>query len=403
MEVAVGGGEGLERDKTAAAIAMRDENEERDNKEQRDNNVRQARRRNESNTKTGENKNKKTDEQATSEIKKKPGKIDKTEVKHDANTIRIEVKGPNDEIDDNENVFDDDDVIQSAEAVFKTGHPNIEYSRLFVLVPSLEKQSNQFFQFVQTVHEDISEKIKALSEYKAVDCNTKRKDRGYMKVQMLMLRTYLRRIASFKAAATRSLNNLQAKSDSDNLSNLVEQHAALINKLKTILKHILDVSERYAANDLFNELCHAVKAEQICQGQDNPVLSRQSKSLELLTDFDKCVSTSSLPNPTRPPPSPNQPRCSTPNILQNLPQQQPTPDTRNQRMGLQKYSMKLLFPSSPSVSPSTSPTPSPASSPDSTSSLGEGREEWGGRKRASSIQSITRHLAVLRKTYSTNR
>ena len=126
MEVAVGGGEGLERDKTAAAIAVRDDNdEERDNKEQRDNNVRQARRRNESNTKTGENKNKKTDEQATSEIKKKPGKVDKTEVKHDANTIRIEVKGPNDEIDDNENVFDDDDVIQSAEAVFKTGHPNI--------------------------------------------------------------------------------------------------------------------------------------------------------------------------------------------------------------------------------------------------------------------------------------
>lgn len=125
MEVAVGGGEGLERDKTAAAIALRDDNEERDNKEQRDNNVRQARRRNESNTKTGENKNKKTDEQAISEIRKKSCKIDKTEVKHDANTIRIEVKGPNDEIDDNENVFDDDDVIQSAEAVFKTGHPNI--------------------------------------------------------------------------------------------------------------------------------------------------------------------------------------------------------------------------------------------------------------------------------------
>ena len=41
----------------------------------------------------------------------------------------------------------------------------------------------------------------------------------------------------------------------------------LVNKLKTILKHILDVSERYAANDLFNELCHAVKAEQICQVQ----------------------------------------------------------------------------------------------------------------------------------------
>jgi len=70
MEVAVGGGEGLERDKTAAAIAVRDDNDERDNKEQRDNNVRQARRRNESNTKPGENKNKKTDEQAISEIKK---------------------------------------------------------------------------------------------------------------------------------------------------------------------------------------------------------------------------------------------------------------------------------------------------------------------------------------------
>merc|ERR1719414_1963195 len=176
-----------------------------------------------------------------------------------------------------------------------------------------------------------------------------------------MLRTYLRRIASFKAAATRSLDNLQAKIDSDNLSNLVEQHAALITKLKTTLKHILDVSERYAASDLFNELCHAVKAEEICHSQDNPALTRQSKSLELLTDVDKFVSTSSLPNPSRRPPSPRQ--LHTPNILQNTPKQPAAGigDARNQRMGLQKYSMKLLFPTSPSVSPSTSPTPSPAS------------------------------------------
>ena len=60
-----------------------------------------------------------------------------------------------------------------------------------------------------------------------------------------------------------------------NSSNVFERPVCIsVNKLKTTLKHILDVSERYAAIDLFNELCHAVASDENSQKGTGLVYSR---------------------------------------------------------------------------------------------------------------------------------
>jgi hypothetical protein len=66
---------------------------------------------------------------------------------------------------------------------------------------------------------------------------------------------YVHRINRFRVVSRNSLNNLSVKVNEDNEKiKLIDKHIDTLAKLKRRLKHILDVSDKYAVKDLFDQI-----------------------------------------------------------------------------------------------------------------------------------------------------
>jgi len=341
---------------------------------------------------------------------------------------------------------------------------------LYEAYPELRKMSSSFDEFGTSVYQDVAEKIKGLQDFKDLETSN-RSDRNYANVQIFMLRKYLRRISNFQDKLHLSLGTIQESLDEGSAATTeakVDQHFLLVGKLKTRLKHILDVSEKYAAIDPL-----AVAINRSLDDIDGPEVWSQSprlmsRSMEVLNPGEKSMSTSSLPFPSStlpfpsgakpssfsashlPSPSnrPLPPPSHLPLSASNLPSPSSSQSSTTASIGEvnsnntspvqdpyqnhRRPTIANLFraraastgpPSiqidGPTMVPSLDPgstgrlsiTPTPPSSPDSGHHLGGGggggdgspADAGGMRKRASSFQSITEHLTVLRKTYSNKR
>ena len=118
----------------------------------------------------------------------------------------------------------------------------------------LKTAQADFEKFIHVVSEDLATKINQLKSIKSNE-NAQWNERSYASVQVMMLNQYVHRINRFRVVSRNSLNNLAIKVNKDNEKmKLVDKHIDTLAKLKRWLKHILDVSDKYAVEDLFDQI-----------------------------------------------------------------------------------------------------------------------------------------------------
>ena len=109
-----------------------------------------------------------------------------------------------------------------------------------------------FDQFLQVVQEDVKTKTKILQLLKLHDkINTNQKT--YVAVQIFMLKRYSNRLRSFQKISDNSIGNICEEygkhRDDNKISEIVNKHVDILQKMKRRVKHIIDVSEKYAVID----------------------------------------------------------------------------------------------------------------------------------------------------------
>ena len=120
---------------------------------------------------------------------------------------------------------------------------------------ALKNSQELFDQFMEVVEEDVKKKINCLKSVKNNDYfNTNQKT--YATVQIFMLKRYSKRIKSFQKSSENSIGNICDKYCKDNrdemkVGHLVNKHIQVLAKMKRRMKHIIDVSEKYAVIELF--------------------------------------------------------------------------------------------------------------------------------------------------------
>jgi len=117
--------------------------------------------------------------------------------------------------------------------------------------PKLKHAQEDFEMFLQEVSGDLDVKINQLKNVKNSE-NTYWNDKTYANIQLLMMNQYVSRIRRFRIV---SRNSLETISSSDTkMDARVHKHIETLAKLKRRLKHILDVSNKYAVTDLFDSI-----------------------------------------------------------------------------------------------------------------------------------------------------
>jgi len=116
---------------------------------------------------------------------------------------------------------------------------------------TLQKKNDEFVKFLDVVSSDLAlkaEKLKALKEC----ANTKLNDKSYAGVQLFMLGQYSHRIARFREVSTASLQHISKKIEKDtDTQELIRKHTDILGKMKRRMKHIIDVSDKYAVENIF--------------------------------------------------------------------------------------------------------------------------------------------------------
>jgi len=116
---------------------------------------------------------------------------------------------------------------------------------------TLKKKHDEFVKFLDAVSSDLATKTEKLKALK--DCaNTKLNDKSYAGVQLFMLGQYSQRITRFREVSTNSLENISRKVDKDgDHPEMITKHIDILGKMKRRMKHIIDVSDKYAVENIF--------------------------------------------------------------------------------------------------------------------------------------------------------
>jgi len=161
------------------------------------------------------------------------------------------------------------------------------------------KQSQEIFdQFLQIVEEDIQKKTKVLkSVKKSEQLSTNQKT--YVSVQCFMLKRYLNRIKSFQQISDDSIAGICAEyckdgGDYEKVGDLVNKHVDSLEKMKRRMKHMLDVSEKYAVNDLFSAISALYEESDDLDPSEILKDSKDQRSTRSITSF--CNNTYRLPD-----------------------------------------------------------------------------------------------------------
>jgi len=115
----------------------------------------------------------------------------------------------------------------------------------------LQQNHCEFVKFLDAVSSDLAAKIAKLKLLKE-SSNTKLNDKSYAGVQLFMLGQYSHRISRFREVSTTSLENISRKIEKDeNMFELMKRHNDILGKMKRRMKHIIDVSDKYAVENIF--------------------------------------------------------------------------------------------------------------------------------------------------------
>ena len=121
-------------------------------------------------------------------------------------------------------------------------------------IQNLQKVHAEFEQFLNVVSEDLIEKLEKQKIMKETDKNY------YSGVQLFMLTKYKNRIERFRNVAGNNLDNIKnLGNDKENINNeeisdLINRHMEIIGKMKRRSKQILDISDKYAVEDIFDNI-----------------------------------------------------------------------------------------------------------------------------------------------------
>merc|ERR1719336_650514 len=160
---------------------------------------------------------------------------------------------------------------------------------LFEKFDLLKKADEDFNSFLEVVSKDIVAKTDRLKKVK-VSGRAGISDRTDANVQLFMLGQYRHRIARFQNVANSSLLSISsALENGKEVSGLVEKHMAIVGKMKRRMKQMLDVTEKYAVEDIFDtinllqQMSNKIKLSPI-EGEEERVsrLTRRSQSLTVL-------------------------------------------------------------------------------------------------------------------------
>lgn len=114
-----------------------------------------------------------------------------------------------------------------------------------------------FEQFTVAVVEDLTIKLANLKRFKLSESATIH-ERSYATLQIFMLQKYSNRIASFKNVSTKSIENICRKFEEnepmEKLQDYVDQFKSCLAKMKTRMKHMIDVSDKYAVIEIFDTI-----------------------------------------------------------------------------------------------------------------------------------------------------
>eukprot|EP00092_Neocalanus_flemingeri_P028562 GFUD01031018.1.p1 GENE.GFUD01031018.1~~GFUD01031018.1.p1 ORF type:complete len:284 (-),score=87.93 GFUD01031018.1:111-962(-) len=166
----------------------------------------------------------------------------------------------------------------------------------------LRKVNTDFEQFLNVVLEDLKVKLENLKQFKTSETTTLH-DRSYATLQMFMLHKYSNRIQSFKTVSIHSIENIcQAHREAESpqaVTQLVEKYSKVLGKMKRRMKHMIDVSEKYAVVEIFDTINIL---NEVSKDLDSTVNCDQRRSVISLGDLhypslDSPLS--SLDNPTR--------------------------------------------------------------------------------------------------------
>jgi len=120
---------------------------------------------------------------------------------------------------------------------------------------NLQKSHEEFEQFLDVVSSDLSEKIE---QQKLLKHSVNIKDKGYAGVQTFMLIKYKSRIERFRNVSRGYLADVLVNdsegANSEQQQQRLTRHSELLGKMKRRIKQILDVSDRYAVQDIFDNI-----------------------------------------------------------------------------------------------------------------------------------------------------
>jgi len=117
----------------------------------------------------------------------------------------------------------------------------------------LAKTQEEFEKFVKVIEDDLRVKTDRMKTFKKAE-TVARKDKNYASLQLFMLAKYMNRVNRFKEVNAKSLDAIQEEVEKkdgsvEKIGDLVATHVLEVSKMKRRMKHILDVSEKYAVID----------------------------------------------------------------------------------------------------------------------------------------------------------
>ena len=121
-------------------------------------------------------------------------------------------------------------------------------------ISKLRKDHDLFEEFLNMVSSDLKEKIEKQKLFKGNDKNT------YSDIQLFMLTKYENRIERFRQVSRINLVNIisvvgdKENMDQGDITEHIKKHVEAIDKMKRRSKQILDISDKYAVEDIFDNI-----------------------------------------------------------------------------------------------------------------------------------------------------
>jgi len=166
----------------------------------------------------------------------------------------------------------------------------------------LRKVNSEFEQFLDVVQDDLKVKLEKFKKFKSSE-NSSIHDRSYATLQIFMLQKYSNRIHNFKTVSVQSIESIcQAHKNPQSpqaVTMLVEKYSKVLGKMKRRMKHMIDVSEKYAVVEIFDTINIL---NEVSKDLDSTANSDQRRSIISLGDLHNTsldYAFASLENPSR--------------------------------------------------------------------------------------------------------